>query len=965
MDNTKIKSIILWKTTFYKNISKDGGALKYTISKCLSRDIVIHSETQKNGRVWGHTTPLKYLDLLNTNKGLYEVITNYPHKLYFDIDKKIDADTNTETFLTEIKNTILKYFPMCEFAISGSITDTKISYHIISNNYIIENEQQRNIIKYTIKYINENDNKAFDWKVYTNNRNMKSINQSKQKDERIQSIIEDEDMRHHQITAFINNHSLPLPEMNYEINEIAMIDNAKKSFNLGDMPIMNLIEPINFDLNKALPINILPLFPINSKFNHNYTHLIARYCFYNNITFNTFIGWIRNKHTIMSNEILQKWTKNWDRLHKFPEVSYYQIKIILSKFYPHITKDNSFKNFLNTFEIYDIPNVNIIKIERIEPHHFTNDRVICFNTGMGSGKTTQTINYLKTIENFLWISPNKALAHNTMYRLREEQIDVKHYLDYKTKDKKNGVLNDIDKLILVINSIHYIDTSLSNNGVIIIDEIETLLDKFLGSFMQNKIVVWNNFITLLRNATQIILLDAFITTKTLNFIKNILNDIPINIYERILEPSTRNVKYIECPKGLKEEYARKTTSMIYNIITKLKEGKKIFIFYPYKISNSNVHSMAEIHKMITDETGKNGNFYNADIDDTKKTSLKDVNKNWRDLDFVITNNIITCGVNYDIPEDFDEAFIFMASFNSPRDIIQVSYRVRDLTSNTINICFMDKKMSPPTTHENDTKKINCPIYTNLYDNILIEKYAPIKKAVYQFCNKAKYIQKTDEDIINTELDKYVNDLLSKAKCSMSYGAIPEIDNATSVLLLQKTFSQSASMMDKFMLKKYFFQLKFISDIDDKNLANLWDEKYIYVVERLKKLYQNPNNIFIKIQQFNNWKYIIPVSSEEINNVKLNNDLLDEIFTNFKFKNLTRSSGKKSIIKDMYNTYFSKIIITTKYGKNEGGDNTTSYDIIDDADDALLIITDFIVKPNYEDCNVSDTLDEICEGLDIL
>ena len=61
--------------------------------------------------------------------------------------------------------------------------------------------------------------------------------------------------------------------------------------------------------------------------------------------------------------------------------------------------------------------------------------------------------------------------------------------------------------------------------------------------------------------------------------------------------------------------------MLYDIITKLKTGKKVFIFYPYKLSNCKVHSMAEIHKMLTDETGKNGEFYNADVDDTKKITL--------------------------------------------------------------------------------------------------------------------------------------------------------------------------------------------------------------------------------------------------------------------------------------------------------------------------------------------------------
>ena len=65
---------------------------------------------------------------------------------------------------------------------------------------------------------------------------------------------------------------------------------------------------------------------------------------------------------------------------------------------------------------------------------------------------------------------------------------------------------------------------------------------------------------------------------------------------------------------------------------------------------------------------------------------------WRCHDFVITNNKITVGVNYDNEEEaykFDEVFLSVAGFNKPRDIVQVSRRCRFLNSNNIKVVFID------------------------------------------------------------------------------------------------------------------------------------------------------------------------------------------------------------------------------------------------------------------------------------
>ena len=275
---------------------------------------------------------------------------------------------------------------------------------------------------------------------------------------------------------------------------------------------------------------------------------------------------------------------------------------------------------------------------------------------------------------------SSLVSSNTKKRFEVENIDLCHYEKVSTKHKKSGKLKEIERLIICLNSIHYIADV--KYDVLVIDEIETLLDKFLGDFLEQgklqlKSTVWNTFVNLFRNAKKVILLDAFITTKTVNFINSLEKNISYKIYERIFEPQKRTIKYMDDDKA-----------MLHDIIEKIRNGQKLFIFYPYKKQSNNFMSMESMNNVIEMSTGKKGIFYNADVDDTIKSGLKDVNTSWEGKDYVITNNIITCGVNYE-NLDFDYTYIFIASHNTPRDIIQVSYRTRHLNSgiikNAVNI----------------------------------------------------------------------------------------------------------------------------------------------------------------------------------------------------------------------------------------------------------------------------------------
>jgi hypothetical protein len=152
--------------------------------------------------MWGCCDTTTALKLIQKNSGAYEILHKFPMKVYFDIDKKENLKPDD---LTTYKNIILKHIPDAMMAISGSETDQKHSYHITLTNYTFKNEQERDDFKLFVKTVLHIEDNGFDTAVYTKNRNMKCVNQSKPEDKRVQEIIEDDDIKNHLISAFISD----------------------------------------------------------------------------------------------------------------------------------------------------------------------------------------------------------------------------------------------------------------------------------------------------------------------------------------------------------------------------------------------------------------------------------------------------------------------------------------------------------------------------------------------------------------------------------------------------------------------------------------------------------------------------------------------------------------------------------------------------------------------------------------
>ena len=886
----KIKNITYKNLSFNKNISSKGGALYKCIDEKEDQKNIIHIDNQNSGKLWGQATEGEILKLIEKNIGLYEVITHYPCKVYFDID----GDKNAS--LVEIKAIINKYFTNCLMSISGYEIENKNSYHIILNNYIINNVDELQHLKVIVKYF-YSLNSNFDWKVYTKNRNMKAINQSKRGKE-TQKIIEDSNYKNHLITCFINPNS-------YNINNILLHKLEEKK--LEDLTTDNYIDwsdikklelelPPNFNYEENY--SLLLITPLNNTHNHAYTWRVARFCFYNGLTFEQFIAWYKNKSD--SKETLIKWARHWKLIKNHPEITRRDYIKFLSNFYPRLNKEN-YNEFKSLFKWSN----NIKYIDRLSQEDFIfNEKCKIINIGMGGGKTTQTIDYLKKLEDtlddyldhdsFIWITPNISLAENTYSRIKEAKINCNIYNSAKNKKDKQELIETSKNIIICLNSLFYTNkTEYNSYEVVVIDEIETFLKLFNNnSTIKELDQVFKKFINILKHCKKLILLDAFISKITINF----LEDLGINyeVIKRTKEPQNR------------EAIIKKDFNLwMSDIMKDLKNNKKLLIFYPLKNPRKGTNplpSMADLVETIKAYTNKKGIFHNADSSCMTNSKLKDVNEHWTKYDFIVANNKINVGLNFD-KEYFDTCYLSIAAFNSPRDIIQFSYRTRNLKSNTIKYCYLDSSNNIDCSEIQTVAEYN-EIFKNLNENIVIEKMADLKPTFNYFLDRANY-NITNENIYN-ELEpiKFLeNDYYD-------YLNVPECDCVELKDYENAIYCQEASIIQKLQVKKHYFNNLFTIDTEDKILSDLWNNNKFNLISKIKKILYN-DEIITQLKNNYKWTCMYPDKID----VKFKFDVVDleTIFKNYKFKYLTQKSKDHLILTSYINNIYGQYVIkkTTK------------------------------------------------------
>jgi phage/plasmid-associated DNA primase len=244
--NPEISQVDHLDSVMYKNISSNGGSHKYAIDNAPKENILVRIQTT-SGQKWGSMKPNTFLEKIKSNNGIYETLHRFPHKVYFDIDDKSGTVTDFERFTADSLSVLEEYFPNGDPAISGSFFAEKSSLHITFNNYMISNVEDRAFMEKLVKYIIQKKLPSCDHGVYTKNRFIKCINQSKL-DNRVQSVISNNNERKHIISHFFNEpeNILPLPTLEFEDADI--VKKVKAS---------SRVEAISSLTNPAVHVEVL------------------------------------------------------------------------------------------------------------------------------------------------------------------------------------------------------------------------------------------------------------------------------------------------------------------------------------------------------------------------------------------------------------------------------------------------------------------------------------------------------------------------------------------------------------------------------------------------------------------------------------------------------------------------------------------------------------------------------------
>lgn len=769
------------------------------------------------------------------NSFICEVLHKYPKKLYLDIDCTVVQEGFNDFNYKDILETIKEYIPDAKFAVSGSIEAHKKSFHVVIHNYIVNNNKELSDFKVFLDIVSKK-HPSIDTAVYTSNRTMKCVHQSKDKTRAIQSIIEDQDETHHFIGSFLNGDEKhfkdieTLPDITKEdFNAIRAI----KEFKQSNKETIKTYSKIN-DIAKFIvdlqfnPVSILNYIP--PLVDHSITWKVFLFCHGNNFSFETFWGWASKKDNSIKR--LAKWQNYWDTEIKTQAYKkYYKTARgmidVLALFYPELIAAKSDTDiYTNRFKLTFNLSIKPTMINSITQKHLNTDhKVVIFNIGMGGGKTTNAIKYLKDKEQFYWITPRVALAANTFGSMERAGIkDVIYYKSLPAKTKRIS-MNQANKLIVQGESLHYLENI--KNSIVVIDEIETVINSFTGETHNDRGQLkdlrktnFTNFLNILRNASKVILIDAFTTQKTIDLISAICGN-NIIVYESNYKPKEKQIiHYDESNTEVKE--------VMKNIHNDLKDGKKVYIFYPFKNPSKFNKSILQIYEELVLEHKDKRIALPITGDSTleEKMKLVDANTFWKEYDAILVNGSITVGVNFDL-KHFDKIYMFVSSYcNLPRDIIQASMRIRQTTdSELVMYTFTQRKQY--TFETNDYYDSNeDPIYNNMFNEVMYENRSNWLESIKFFSKLTNYIfpdEPKPEDILNNKLKRTE---INEYKTDYPYHMVETIQEIPEQV-------DYCSYEELLKYKKYFFDIKF-DGLHSGHKEQIWNLRLEDSFDKLKE-----------------------------------------------------------------------------------------------------------------------------------
>lgn len=343
------------------------------------------------------------------------------------------------------------------------------------------------------------------------------------------------------------------------------------------------------------------------------------------------------------------------------------------------------------FETKISPQIIEEKYVRVE-HLMSPEKCVVVQSQLGSGKTTSSINYIDQLPNstpIIFLTPRRSYAVSFHQRVNSENKSGKQFALYMNEKLMNITKKHI---IIQAESLHRLNIDFSGCCVVI-DEIESFLTQLTSSGThQNHIKSINVLAKMLSSASKVLMFDAFISSKTIDFCLNF--GLTTKFFKYVYEQDKRIIQrvagsYNKTDDDEKIEVVKRRTDnrdyFLNSLYCDLKNGKKIYLFCS---SNS---FLVEIEKFVSSRLPE---IKLLSYHSQSTNRVVDAIEEWSKVDLVLTTSTITVGINFDLHDYFDRGYIFVSAVckNLVRDVFQSLYRVRRFKENFFVLCLDERSL---------------------------------------------------------------------------------------------------------------------------------------------------------------------------------------------------------------------------------------------------------------------------------
>ncbi len=682
----------------------------------------------------------KIIEKIGENRHLYEILQwDVALKPFFDLEMELELtkeekeeklDLFLELLLKELRDLYTFYIDKEDIVIIDSNTEKKLSYHIIINEkiyfktmgehkefveYLLARfdtaigEEKELVEKLTWKKIEkdgrEDERYIFDASVYTRNRQFRMLNQSKKGKDAVLKLVSNHKIKDTFVqyderikrktkidTKLLSQYFHQ--EFKKDKKERRTIQEIRKKTKKGD-----IIEKLDYNMKTLLTgLTLQDKYGLSDHEVIKMDDEIIKYMYVIPIQ-SSYEEWLKIGMAIKraggKKELWEEWSQlgvgyrkgeceGFDKFEIDENVKGYSLKTL--RWIAMKCKPILFKEFSVIYQIlYKLDLEGIEK--RIEDSDYlsqegtpygdniyTDKRCLLINSSMGKGKTQAIKRIMKKEEEnkqCLFLSTRRTFA----YFIQGEFEDFYNYLDIKNHDLED--LQKSDKVIISLESILKLGKERVYDFVVV-DESETLLSNFSSETLGNKTYeIYDTFENILINARKVVVMDAFLSNRSLQYMKGLYKN--------------ENILYIENKKINTKIQARmmnyRANETFLKIYEYIKNGEKLYMTFS---SNKKMMQFKEfLYRRMGKDEVINDLFinkmlvYNKDTTKRDMERLMDINKIWKEASIIMTTPKITVGCSYNPDGDkenptFDRKISFAMHTCTARDMFQSIMRVRHI-----------------------------------------------------------------------------------------------------------------------------------------------------------------------------------------------------------------------------------------------------------------------------------------------